>query len=151
MLFDGNQFDFGLPFIEDAMNTKFFDYSMGNDSKLVSTKEGFLRGNMFADEYEPYKNLTYFSLKPKNEQEKLLFHIMELSFAVNDLNLYLDLHPEDTKMFEKFKMYTKQCMELEEQYAKQYGPLVLSQTDSQEYEWFKNPWPWENNGGDMYV
>lgn len=149
MFFDGNEFAFGMPMLEE--NIKNFNYKMAKDNKLVTSKEGFLRGNMFVDEYDPYKNMTYFQLKPTTEQEILLYSIMEKEFAVNDLNLYLDLNPEDKEMYEKFKKYTKECMELKDMYAKKYGPLTLNQIESQNYEWQKNPWPWDNLGGGMYV
>ena len=76
-------------------------------TKLVSVDEGFLRGNMFADLYKPYKNYTYKKINPKNRKEELLLEIMELSFAINDLNLYLDLHPDDTRLLEKFNAYVE--------------------------------------------
>ena len=150
MFFDGNEFAFGIPRIDDS-NKKYFNYMMQKDNKLVSSKEGFLRGNMFADEYVPYKNLTYFKINAESEQENLLNSIMEKEFAVNDLNLYLDLHPEDMDMYEEFKKYVSECIELKDMYAKKYGPLTLDQVQSQKYKWQENPWPWDNMGGGMYV
>lgn len=150
MLFENNNYDFdvlslaGLTFEEPP---KRFGYS----DKIIDSKEGFLKGNMFKDEYVPYKNMHYKMLKPTNEREALLYKIMEVEFAVNDLNLYLDMHPEDINVYEKFKMYVKECIRLKDEYAKKYGPLTLDQTESNTYEWMKNPWPWDNDGGSMYV
>lgn len=150
MLFENNNYDFdvlslaGFNF-EDP--TKYFEYP----DKLVDTKEGFLKGNMFRKEYVPYKNRSPVMLKPTCERETLLYKIMELDFAINDLNLYLDLHPEDRKIYEKFKNYTKEFIQLKDEYAKKYGPLTLNQTSADTYEWMKNPWPWDNDGGSMYV
>ncbi|MBE6161122.1 MAG: spore coat protein CotJB [Firmicutes bacterium] len=157
MFFDGNDFDFGMPMIPQEV--KIEDITMIDDkkikkygdSKLVSSKEGFLRGNMFGNLYDPYKDLTYLPLKPKNEKEYLLYEIMEIDFAINDINLYLDLYPEDKEMYERFKMYTKKCMELKDAYSKKYGPLTIDETNQMEYKWDENPWPWENIGGSMYV
>ena len=87
MLFEDNMFDVNLSlFMPDV------DFS--RDNKILEPMEGFLRGNMFKDEYVPYKNLTYFKLNPSSEKEKILYKVMALSFAINDLNLYLDLHPD---------------------------------------------------------
>lgn len=150
MLFENNDYDFdilslaGLNFNDP---NKFFDYN----NRLVSTEEGFLRGNMWAGEYEPYKNMKYKMLKPTCEREKLLFKIMEMDFAINDLNLYLDLHPEDIEIYEKFKKYTQECLYLKDEFARKYGPLTLDQTQAQQYKWMENPWPWDNDGGSMYV
>lgn len=152
MLFENNNYDYDF----DVLSLAGFNFEdpmkrVNASNKLVDSKEGFLRGNMFRDEYVPYKNMRYVMLKPKNEREVLLFKIMEVEFAVNDLNLYLDMHPEDVEMYEKFKMYTNECIRLKDEYAKTYGPLTLDQTKSNNYEWLKNPWPWDKSGGSMYV
>lgn len=150
MLFENNNYDFdvlslaGFNFTDP---TKYYEY----ENKLVSTKEGFLRGNMWKNEYEPYKGMQYPELKPTCEREVLLFKIMELDFAINDLNLYLDLHPEDSEIYEKFKKFTQEYLLLKDDYAKKYGPLSLDQTSSSSYDWMKNPWPWDKSGGSMYV
>ena len=149
MLFDDNNFDYNF------FNLANFNLTgpilTMNDDKLVSSKEGFLRGNMFKNEYVPYKNMTYKQLVSQNEKEELLFKVMEMNFAVNDLNLYLDIHPEDRMMYEKFKEYTNKLIAYKDEYAKKYGPLCLEETDSDNYNWYKNPWPWDNQGGSMYV
>ena len=155
MLFENNNYDYdilslaGFSFEEPP---KRFDYSdKVANSKLYDAKEGFLRGNMFRDLYDPYKNMQYKPLKPATEREALLYKVMEMDFAVNDLNLYLDLYPEDMEMYEKFKMYTKECIRLKDEYARNFGPLTLEQTNANNYEWMKNPWPWDKSGGSMYV
>ena len=58
---------------------------------------------------------------------------------------------EILQMYEEFKKYVKECIELKDMYAKKFGPLTLDQIDSQKYEWQENPWPWDNIGGGMYV
>lgn len=154
MLFETNDYDYDYDILNLAgfnLNRpgSFYEYSSKN--RLVSTTEGFLRGNMWQNEYDPYKNMQPVKLKPTCEREVLLFKIMELDFAVNDLNLYLDLHPEDEEIYEKFRKYTKECLELKDEYARKYGPLTLDQTPSNTYDWMKNPWPWDKTGGSMYV
>lgn len=123
-----------------------------NDSKLVSVDEGFLRGNMFADEYKPYKNYSITKIIPESRKEELLLEIMELTFAIVDLNLYLDLHPNDEKMLSKFKNLVEKSCQKEMEYVQKYGPLELIDNDECEtFEWIKDPWPWENTGGTKYV
>lgn len=122
----------------------------GNKNDVLSAKEGFLRGNMFKNEYVPYKNLTYINLVPKNEKEARLFNVMQYSFAVNDLNLYLDLHPDDLEMFELFKMMLKEEKKAKEEYVKNYNPLNLDEVKGSRYDWLSS-WPWESMGGSMYV
>ena len=98
MLFEDNDFDINMAFFIPDVN-------FSRTVNILSPMEGFLRGNMFQDEYEPYKNLTYFKLNPKDEKEKLLYQVMAYSFAINDLNLYLDLHPEEKQVLDLFKKY----------------------------------------------
>ena len=123
-----------------------------NEPKLVSVEEGFLRGNMFADEYKPYKNYTYKRIIPKTKKEELIVEIMELSFAINDLNLYLDLNPHDTKMLEVFNNLVEKSCQKEMEYVKNYGSLeVIDNNSSDSFKWIKNPWPWESEGDTKYV
>ena len=153
MLFENNDYDFdilslaGLNFNRPQNN--YYEYD--NTNPLVDPQEGFQRGNMWRNEYVPYRGMTYEKLNHTIERESLLFKIMEMDFAVNDLNLYLDLHPEDNMIYEKFKAYTKECIRLKDEYARTYGPLTLEQTNKNSYEWMKNPWPWDKSGGSMYV
>lgn len=145
MLFDDN---FG--FITYDLYSDFS--KKDNSSKLVSVDEGFLRGNMFSTEYKPYKNYTYKKIIPKTKREELLLEVMELAFAINDLNLYLDLHPEDTKMLNKFNELVEKSCKCEMEYVKNYGALeVIDNTSEEKFEWIKNPWPWDNEGGTKYV
>lgn len=153
MYFENNDFDF------DVLNlagfnfnnpTKYYEYSKRDDN-LLNSKEGFLKGNMWGNLYDGYKNYKPVNLKPTNEREMLLYKIMEIDFAVNDLNLYLDIHPEDRSIYEKFKMYVNECLRLKDEYAKKYGPLSLDMDMSDSYTWLNNPWPWDKNGGSMYV
>jgi len=148
MLFENNNYDFDILKLAgfDFNDTKkYFEYP----SKIESPKIGFLKGNMFPNEYVPYKNMSYKILKPTCEREILLYKIMELDFALNDLNLYLDLHPTDNYMYELFKKYNAECLKYKEEYSKKYTPLVISDTKTS-YEWYKDL-PWEDMGGTMYV
>lgn len=142
MLFEDNLGFIKFNFAEDKKD----------DSKLTSLEEGFAKGNMFENLYKPYKNYTYFKVMPMNEEENLLLEIMALSFAINDLGLYLDLHPDDEEILRKFKMYVEASCQKEMEYVKKYGPLELIDNESKnKFVWIKNPWPWENTGGAKYV
>lgn len=144
MLFEDNDFDINMALFMPEIN-------FNRNVNLVDAMEGFLRGNMFKNEYLPYKNLTYFRLNPKTKKESELYKIMALSFAINDLNLYLDLHPDNKEMFETFKNYILEHKKLCKEYEKNYGPLKLSATTGSKYDWLCSPWPWDNEGGSSYV
>ena len=140
MLFDNNDMDFF-----NLMNVDTSD-----DLNLYNPKDGFLRGNMFADEYKPYKELTYVNIRPKSDRESKLWDVMMYSFAINDLNLYLDLHPEDKEANKIMKEMIEKEKMAKEEYTRIYGPLCVDEVSGNSFDWINSPWPWEKDGG-MYV
>ena len=137
-------------FIDDI--NFFVDGNIENKTNnLVNEKLGYIRGNMFANEYIPYKNFKVRELNPITREEELLIKISEAEFALNDLSLYLDLHPNNNIIYDKFKIYVKQYKNYLDEYERTYGPLNLCSSYSNKYEYYKNPWPWDNDGGIKYV
>lgn len=66
-------------------------------------------------------------------QQKKLKKLTEISFVVDDLNLYLCTHPEDEKAFEIFQEYAKQRKQLLAEMSEEHFPLSgSSRTDGQE-------------------
>ena len=84
----------------------------------------------------------------KNEH---LNAIRKLQFFAVDLNLYLDLHPDNKGMLDLFKKYVKEEKELCNEYVNKYGPLEVNEVKGQKFDWINSPWPWETRGGSMYV
>lgn len=120
------------------------------NNNLYSVDEGFTKGNMFSNEYKPYKNYKVKQIKPTNKKEEKLYKIMSLSFAITDLNLFLDLHPDNQEKYQKFKSLVKQKEILEEEYIKEYGPLKINQVNGNTFNWVSD-FPWERLGGSKYV
>lgn len=141
MLFDGNDFN-----VISFMEIPGSDFNR----KITTVKEGFMRGNMFNNEYKPYKNYKVKELVATNDKEEQLFRIMALSFAINDLNLLLDLNPNDRENFNTFKSLIKEKNALEQKYIEKYGPLTLEETTKNSFDWV-SAFPWENEGGSKYV
>lgn len=104
---------------------------------------GFLMGNMFKDEYIGYKNYKVSRLMPTNEKGALLLEIYALDFAITDLSLYLDVHPDDTTLYNQFRQYSQQLGQRMMEYEKNYGPLELNDTNYDSYLWYKGKWPFE--------
>ena len=116
-------------------------------NELFSNKEGLDKGNMFASSYVPYKNYIY-KVVVSGDRDKLLLNIQELTFKMIDLGLYLDVYPNDSKIYEEFRKASMELKKAKEIYEKNYGPLCLYDTEYyNEYKWNKNPWPWMNEGG----
>lgn len=113
------------------------------DSSLYSVDEGFLKGNLFKNLYDPYKKYEVKKLIPKTEKELLEYNIYKLGFAINDLNLYLDINPHDKEMYELFKNYIEQYKKCLCEYEKKYQVLELTDDTYEKYTWISNPWPWE--------
>ncbi len=87
---------------------------------------------------------------PCPPREKLLQMIDEYSFAVVDIQLFLDTHPTCEKAMEFYRKNVKKRKELLTLYAQNYGPLTIDAADdcaSKSWEWVMQPWPWENKGG----
>ena len=125
--------------------------SKTDNNVLFDVDDGFRCGNMFKNEYVPYKNFKVREIKANNKEDELLIKISEMEFALNDLSLYLDLHPDDSFMFNKFKMYVNKYKEYLEEYERTFRPLNLSAVYNNIYDNYKNPWPWDNDGGVKYV
>ncbi len=122
-----------------------------NKVNLFDAKDGFRCGNMFRNEYVPYKNYKVKELRADNEENELLIRLSEMEFALNDLSLYLDLHPNDKDLYDRFKIYVNEYKNYLEEYEKNFRPLNLCSTYSNMYDYYKNPWPWDNDGGIKYV
>ena len=100
---------------------------------------------MFFDMYIPYKSYKPRELVAKNEKDKMMLRIRELSQAVNDLNLYLDLNPNDESMLALFNDYRKQADSMISEYESKFGPLNISSNslETGPFKWINSPWPWE--------
>lgn len=123
-----------------------FNSRLGKDVELMNPVEGLNKGNLFYNLYLPYKNHSY-KVKVVGERDGLLLNIQALDFALDDLNLYLDLYPNDKKCLEKFNEYNRKCKEYKRIFEEKYGPLTASGVEyKNNFTWIKNPWPWDKGG-----
>lgn len=76
------------------------------------------------------------------EMEQMLMKIKELNFAVIELGLYLDTHPEDQRALCLHRKYVKELKDLKDKYQKVYGPLSIYYPCNK-WRWLEEPWPWE--------
>ena len=118
---------------------------MNNNQKLYSPKEGFEKGNLFPNLYSEYNGYRPQNLNPASEQEEMLLNIQAICFASHELNLYLDMHPEDQSMLMLFNDYRRKKEDLIREYEKKYGPITLESNDMEKgkFSWVNSPWPWE--------
>lgn len=111
----------------------------------IDPKEGWMRGNLFANLYDQYKNYKPMELDPKGERETLLYQVMQYKFALIELNLYLDTHPMDTEALNLYNKYLEIEKQMCKKYESMYAPLSLDSEDleNNNWKWIKSPWPWE--------
>ena len=58
-------------------------------------------------------------------KKELLQFIDQVSFAIDDLLLFLDTHPKEKRALEYYSELSARRNELLEKYAKFYGPLTI--------------------------
>lgn len=79
-----------------------------------------------------------------SEQQAMLQNLQQLQFAVNDLALFLDTHPNDPVALYRHKQYSTQLKQLKDIYENQYGPLCLYSVErGDSWRYIDGPWPWD--------
>ena len=73
---------------------------------------------------------------------EMMEQIKSLNFAIIELSLYLNTHPDDEKALALHKKYAKELKELKDKYQKVYGPLTIYYPCNK-WRWLEEPWPWE--------
>lgn len=74
-----------------------------------------------------------------NNRREMMEQIRCYEFAINELALYLDTHPEDQKALCLHRKYCKEAKELKDKYQKVYGPLTINYPCSK-WRWLEEPW-----------
>ena len=78
------------------------------------------------------------------EQMKLFQWINMVSFAVNDIVLYLDTPPMDQEARAYFNHFREVRMHALKEYESCYGPLTVDTAKpDQKWLWAMQPMPWE--------
>ena len=75
-------------------------------------------------------------------KREMLQEIRCLEFAINELALYLDTHPDDQKALCLHRKYCKEVKDLKDKYQKVFGPLTIN-LPCNKWRWLEEPWPWE--------
>lgn len=73
---------------------------------------------------------------------EMIDQIKSLDFAIIELGLYLDTHPDDQRALCMHREYCKQVKDLKDKYQKMYGPLTIFYPCNK-WRWLEQPWPWE--------
>jgi spore coat protein JB len=79
------------------------------------------------------------------EYYELLEELQAVDFALVDLTLYLDTHPDDYQAIQQFNQLAQKRKQLKKQFESCYGPLQQYGNSYSNYPWNWNdsPWPWQ--------
>lgn len=109
-----------------------------NAENSYQAEKALSRGTLFPGLDLPYRGM----LNKTPQTPTPLQELMALGFAVHELGLYLDTH-KDEEAQEMFLKYNKLYQEGMEKYQRQYGPLQLTDSGTDGFDWISDPWPWD--------
>ena len=114
-------------------------FQLENPPKYEAQK-GLVRGTLFPGLDLPFMGMVNLHELPVTP----LSQLQALSFAVQELALYLDTHRDDREALALYRSYQEMLQKVRSEYQKRYGPLNhgTPQT-SEDYQWLDDPWPWE--------
>lgn len=77
-------------------------------------------------------------------KDQLMKSIQEVGFALVDLSLFLDTHPDNILALDFFREMQIKYDNLQAEYELMYGPLTAFDTNTEQgWTWVQGPWPWE--------
>ena len=98
---------------------------------------------------DPEKDLSRNNMENMPDYDnkcEMMKKIQETSFAVVDLNLFLDTHPDCEQALELYKKLVAMLESLKADYQSKYGPLYATKSrERTPFTWVSddNKWPWE--------
>ena len=111
-----------------------------HDPDRYNAPKALVRGTLF-----PGLDLPFMGKVNNRELTPTPMHELQaLGFAMNELVLYLDTHPEDHEAAQLLESYTKLYRQGMEKVRSQHGPM--RNTDAVcdgKFRWLDGAWPWE--------
>ena len=149
-----------LSAIDLMPNTNNMNYNINNNANSNSNNnqtmlntygpyEGYIKGNMFKNLYSQYKNYKPYSITPASDEEEALLNLNQIQFAMHELNLYLDVYPNDNTAMTNFKALRNTYNNLLNDYENRFGAILVNSEyiNNTPFVWSSTSWPW--NGGNM--
>lgn len=111
--------------------------------QTYSAKRGLIRGTLF-----PGLDLPFMGMVNNEEKSDTPLHELQaLQFAIQELTLFLDTHPDDADAASLLQSYIELWQKGVRVYEEQYGPLTQMQAvQDGTFRWLQGPWPWEYRG-----
>ena len=80
-----------------------------------------------------------------NERDSLFMELRQISFALDELRLFLDNHPTDTAALSLYGEYQARRKEILDAYVPNYGPVEAYNVNTESgWGWINMPMPWES-------
>lgn len=110
------------------------------DPRMYEPRKALIRGTLYPGLDLPFMgmvNQKELNVTPKTE-------LQAAGFAIQELALYLDTHPDDKEALELYRMYQKLYHKGMMEYPQECGVLNhKTPVDHKKYTWLSDPWPWE--------
>lgn len=113
--------------------------------QLFEPQVAFMLGNLFKDLYMSYHGFSNYTFQPQTPRQQALLDVQINAFVAHELNLYLDMHPDNQDMLRLFHEFSQKTKEATEVFESQFGPLNVADSCQQiPFDWVQGPWPWEH-------
>lgn len=107
---------------------------------MYDTPKGLIRGTMYPGLDLPFRGMVNQKEFPATPRIRMQM----LGFALQELALYLDTHPDDKEALELYRQYQKMSHEQTMEYSRACMPMSHGiPVDHKTYTWLDEPWPWE--------
>lgn len=110
-----------------------------NAEHRYDADQALCRGTLFPGLDLPFMGMVNDSSGVSTPMKEL----MALGFAVHELGLYLDTHRGDGEALELFQKYNKLYSEGTAEYERRFGPLQMTASGGECFDWVDDPWPWD--------
>lgn len=113
------------------------------DPPKYEARKALIRGTLFPGLDLPFMGMVNQKEKPVTPRTEL----QTMAFAIQELALYLDTHPDDREALELYRTYQRMYQKGAMEFGEKNGPLNHGMpVDDPTYTWLKDPWPWEYAG-----
>ena len=82
-----------------------------------------------------------------NERERLLKRLSSYDFAIAEMHIYLDTHPDDRSAADALRVYEEKGGALRSEFEAKFGPLSPADENGNRWAWIADPWPWDIQEG----
>ena len=115
-----------------------------NDMNLYDPNQAFKAGTIFKALDKPYKTYKMPTLTPTSQREALMMEIQKYGLVTHDLDLYLDVYPDDENAIALRRKYYKEYKDLKDAYEKMNPPFELCSDEMNKvpFPWSTTKFPW---------